>query len=567
MPTIEFSRLDCYAEAAQNEAIDLPVHKGEMNFIFEGCYTTHVDIKEQNRSAENGLLTAETLGVVSQTAHNQTLDRAWQLTAFNQFHDIFDGSGIPVTYADSAADAAEVQTAIRQALETAWDAITVGSEPSNAVVAANPLAWRRQDIVRIPYAGPRLASPTFTTVDGTITAGQYVGDEIVFAADVPACGYRVYALQEGDVLPAVPVKETDEGFAVDTPFYKAFILKDSGIIGSLYDKQQHRDYAAYGLDNPMTHVPSSRPDLALNVFSVQDERPHAMSAWLIDAVVREENLVSGAEVSVKSHGPVCTVITVRQTVRSSCIEQDIVFYQTLPRIDFFTTVDWREIGSRSAGVPNLKVGFTGDMGPCSAFYEVPFGVQERTANGQERPLLRFAAVQDAHGGLSVMNKSKHGCDILGSRLRLSLVRSPYDPDPLPDYGLHRMHFSLLPYSGRWDQAGIVQAAAELNQPLASRFGATARAGQEVSLLETSGDPNIVVSSVKAGDALSELCVRLYDSSGAGGQVELIFSERLAKAETVNLLGEVRDVISVEDGLRVSLVLQPFEIVTVRGTKE
>lgn len=565
LPTITFSRLDRYAQAAQEEDAALPVHRGEMNFIFEGCYTTHADIKEQNRSGENGLLSAEAFGVMTKTATDTSFDRPWQLTAFNQFHDIFDGSGIPVTYADSAADAAEVQTAIREALDTAWEAVTKRTEQSNAVVAVNPLPWRRTDVVRIPSGSHRLDNPTLTTADGTIAAGQYVGDDLVFMADIPACGFRMHTIQEGDVLPVPAVQETSQGFEVDTPFYKAVILRDSGIIGSLYDKQQGRDYVAYGLDNPMTHVPSSRPDLALNAFTVQDERPHAMSSWLIDAVVREENLVNGAAVSLKSHGPVCTVINVKHTVRNSSIEQDIIFYQAIPRIDFCTTVDWREVGSRSAGVPNLKVGFAGDMGPCRAFFEVPFGVQERSANGQERPMLRFAAVQDNRSGLSILNNSKHGCDILGSRMRLSLVRSPYDPDPLPDYGLHQIQFSLLPYAGTWDQAAIPQAAAAINQPFLSRSGFASVPQPEFSLLEVTGDPQVVVSSVRTGRTPKEILIRVYDSSGAGGRAAVSFPERVVRAEIVSPLGETLGQLDT-DGLGINLELEPYEIATVRVTQ-
>ncbi len=43
----------------------LPVVRGELNTVFEGCYTSHADIKRLNRDAENGLLTAETLATLA----------------------------------------------------------------------------------------------------------------------------------------------------------------------------------------------------------------------------------------------------------------------------------------------------------------------------------------------------------------------------------------------------------------------------------------------------------------------------------------------------------------------
>ena len=41
------------------EKKDFPVISGEQNPVFEGCYTTQVDMKRHNRQAEQLLFTAE----------------------------------------------------------------------------------------------------------------------------------------------------------------------------------------------------------------------------------------------------------------------------------------------------------------------------------------------------------------------------------------------------------------------------------------------------------------------------------------------------------------------------
>ena len=38
---------------------------GESDFVFEGCYTTHGDIKRENRAGENLLSTMDTLTAMS----------------------------------------------------------------------------------------------------------------------------------------------------------------------------------------------------------------------------------------------------------------------------------------------------------------------------------------------------------------------------------------------------------------------------------------------------------------------------------------------------------------------
>ena len=41
----------------------------------------------------------------------------------------------------------------------------------------------------------------------------------------------------------------------------------------------------------------------------------------------------------------------------------------LPRVDFETSIDWQEIGSPTAGVPNLKAAFTAQLEACDAWFE------------------------------------------------------------------------------------------------------------------------------------------------------------------------------------------------------
>lgn len=77
----------------------LPVVKGELNRVFDGCYTTQVRIKQGNRLCEAKLNEAESLA--AQTAMKglgkyprKLFEESWRNVLFNQFHDIVTGSGI-----------------------------------------------------------------------------------------------------------------------------------------------------------------------------------------------------------------------------------------------------------------------------------------------------------------------------------------------------------------------------------------------------------------------------------------------------------------------------------------
>ena len=55
-PAVVFSTAGDFFRKASKEMDGRPTHKGEMGFIFEGCYTTVADIKAGNRNSENSLV-------------------------------------------------------------------------------------------------------------------------------------------------------------------------------------------------------------------------------------------------------------------------------------------------------------------------------------------------------------------------------------------------------------------------------------------------------------------------------------------------------------------------------
>src|SRR5207237_3162126 len=78
---------------------------------------------------------------------------------------------------------------------------------------------------------------------------------------------------------------------------------------------------------------------------------------------------------------------------------------------------------------------------------------------------RWAHLGDGDYGVALLNDSKHGHDIHGSVMRLSLLRGPTHPDPMADQGMHAFIYALMPHPGDFRQAGVIQAAEDLNSPL------------------------------------------------------------------------------------------------------
>ncbi|HWB52810.1 MAG TPA: glycoside hydrolase family 38 C-terminal domain-containing protein [Tepidisphaeraceae bacterium] len=101
---LQFSGFHRYFGSVRQEVargLELPVHKGELNFVLRGCYSSVAKYKFLYRQAENLVQRAEvastivsaTKGEQDRTRHG-TIGAAWDAILFNSFHDILPGSSI-----------------------------------------------------------------------------------------------------------------------------------------------------------------------------------------------------------------------------------------------------------------------------------------------------------------------------------------------------------------------------------------------------------------------------------------------------------------------------------------
>ncbi|HEY0867829.1 MAG TPA: alpha-mannosidase, partial [Fimbriimonas sp.] len=76
----------------------IPVVADELNPIFEGCYTTHAEVKQLNRYAEYTTSSAEAVATVASmfgfAYPKEAFQRAWEDIAFHHHHDTLPGSFI-----------------------------------------------------------------------------------------------------------------------------------------------------------------------------------------------------------------------------------------------------------------------------------------------------------------------------------------------------------------------------------------------------------------------------------------------------------------------------------------
>ena len=561
LPASRCSTISAHGEEVLAAKAELPVHAGELNTIFEGCYTTHSDAKAHNRHAESLLTTAETVAALAALDERDVLSDAWRQVLFNQFHDIFCGSSIHEAYEKNHSDMVAAESSATSVIDKALSVLEGKIESDIAVT--NPLGWDRDDVVVVALDRTDSRPVTLLSDGGESTPGQWTDGGLAFVARVPALGTAGYVVRPApDANREIAIDAGPLYIAVETESFAARIHRPSGAIVSLVDKRVGRELVGFGTKRGSDYLDVARVDLALNVLQVLDERFHPMSAWHFDEVNTETSLIDGATTEVVETGPVRAVISSKRSFRQSHIEQRMVFYARMPRIDFETSIDWQERGGPEHGIPDLKVAFNARLPEIEAWYETPFGAARRPADGQEVPGLRWADVGGEDYGVALLNDVRYGHDALGGRLRLTLLRSAFDPDPVSDVGQHVMRYSLVPHSGDWREAGVTRLAASFNQPLIGRAAPKKKTGKSLTWRPRhAGSDGVLLSAMKLRHRGPGLVLRLQESFGKKGEAVIDGAPAGWHAHMATVTEELLDEIPVSGG-RFQLALGPWQVATV-----
>jgi alpha-mannosidase len=540
----------------EKEAGDrLPTWNGELYFeLHRGTYTTQSRNKRGNRKSEFLLHDAEFLATLAACldAHYQypatVLHKAWETVCLNQFHDIIPGSSVGPVYIESQQQYAEIRqmgTGVRDAALAA-----IAGQVGGDVLVVNPSSFARDDLAFWP--GHLAAGQRLQRADGRPVAAQPAADGTWLApgelAPFSVMPLAIAQAGEADSLPALTATPTlleNDALRVE--------LDAAGDITRIYDKTNRREVLA--------------PGALANQFQAFEDRPMNFDAWDVD-IFFDDRMWTGdpaTSVQVIEAGPLRATLEVRRQIMHSSIVQRISLSYNSPRLDFDTTIDWRERHIM------LKVAFPVDVFSPQATYEIQWGnVQRPTHRNTSWDWARFETcaqkwvdLSEGDYGVSLLNDCKYGHDIRDNVMRISLLRSPTMPDPDADQGEHRFVYSLLPHAGVWGTATIA-AAYGLNDPLivAEGVGSSQVPTPNSRSLISVDRPNIVIETIKQAEDGQGIIVRLYESQRQRGPVTLTTGFDLAGVWRTNLLEENQTALT--PGSRsVGLYVKPYEIVTLR----
>lgn len=558
IPGVKMSTAEGYFQRLYEHADKdkLGTWDGELYFeLHRGTYTSQAETKANNRKTEILLHNAELL---SQLAHldgapypKEELDEMWERTLLNQFHDILPGSSIRQVYEDTARDYEAIRRTgnalIAGAVEKLVQKIRVSR---NSVVLYNTAGYERSGYVHIPYGTEVGADTVFADESGLLPQKADREGILVYVSNLPSFGYKTLQLTESNASRAVNGEGvTVSGDTLVSPFYR-MTFNANGEIESLYDREHER---AVGCGQPM------------NVFAAFEDKPQRFDAWDIDIYYKEKPyapfVLTARE--VRSQGETAVIRSTWQ-FNKSVLTQDMIVYARDRRIDFVTTVDWKE------EQVFLKAYFPVDIHAGEASYEIQYGSIRRPTHTNtewdfarfEVPGHRWADLAEGNYGVAILNDCKYGYDIHGNVLGLSLIKSAVRPDETADRRVHHFTYSLYPHDM---SADVTKAAVSLNMPVLTQEVQAAAAAAEFarSSFVRTDCGHVLLDTVKRSEDGLACVVRLYEYQNCrDSHVELFFDRNVKRVTETNLCEE-EEVELASCGNSVTFDIGCFEIKTFK----
>lgn len=404
------------------------------------------------------------------------------------------------------------------------------------IVLFNPLAFDRTEIVEVnvwdngPAGRPQMKSRSYEVraPDGTRCAGQVTGGgnywghdyaTVAFPATVPAMGYAVYTIIEDgagapSASPGKEARQTGETHhcsyslperspeGLENSLIRAEIDPQTGAICRLVDKSSGLE-----LIDPKSPAPA---------LEYETERHHGMSSWLVQHRGSAPEYPRVRDIRRVAKGPYLAEIQVDLNIRESDFTVSYKLRAGDPRLFIGIKGTWFQRGTKEAGVPALSFALPLGLTDAAIRCEIPFGAIDRNLNRREEmPSQRWVQVsgriEGKSAGCLVLNDSKYGHSLEGNTLRVTLIRSSYEPDTLPEIGQHSISLAIQPFAGELPVADAIRAGQAFNHWIKS-MGADLHKGSlplASTFVRVSPDAAILCGMKKAEDS-HRLILRLFN---------------------------------------------------------
>lgn len=508
----------------------LPVHTDDLQHHASGCYSAVSSIKNDVRRTENALINAEKFSMmanalIGKKCNPKKFEKAWKNTLFCHFHDILGGCCIQDAYEDVFAMLGESRSFAKRTENNAlqsisWKIDTHDFTKGVPVILFNPNDFDVEEMIPV-----NKQVPVILDGNGNRMGIQYVRsqvfsckarDDTAFMAKIPALGYATYYMKSPQEV---------EPFEFESPLHidrrsmenenlRISFEEHTGYITSIFDKVHEKE-----LLNGFGAVPI-----------VIDEQAHDTWSHGMNYFDREMAKFGDATMKITESGPLRVTLKVVNRYNDSTLVQYFSLRKGAKTLDVKAQVDWHE------RYKMLKLAYDTIYDNGKAYYEIPFGVIERPANGEEEPCLSWVAIKRDNDGLAILNNNKYSFSIKDGTVNLTVVRSPLFADhgrgrdeecTFTDQGIHNFSYMILPME-KTEWSDVIREAKHLNNPVT-----VIMENNHNGILPTQysgytcSTENIILSAIKPAEDGEGIVLRAYETNGR--EVDVTFTGSMLPA--------------------------------------
>uniref|UniRef100_A0A673YPN0 alpha-mannosidase n=1 Tax=Salmo trutta TaxID=8032 RepID=A0A673YPN0_SALTR len=447
LPRVQMSSPDRLFSELEADSSLLCTWTGELFLeLHNGTYTTQAQIKLGNRQCETLLHDVEVASSLALCLDktfqypSQQLQILWRQLLLNQFHDVIPGTCIEMVVEDALRYYQDIRTTGTRLLRVSCEALVskgattqTGNTDSTdtSVAVLNTLPWERTEVLPLAGGAPEHQQPCLGRVTDYYSVNSH--------RSLAQCSYS----KHNTMVLFFHISTRKLFRARMKPFSLLCVCS--------------REAISHGCSG--------------NQFVVFDDVPLYWDAWdVMDYHLQTRKPVVEVvrPVQVSSPGGLRGSVTFTLRISDkSTITQEIILDAMCPYVRFNTQVEWLESHKF------LKVEFPVRVRSPNATYEIQFGhLQRPTHRNTSWDWARFEvwghkwADLSEHGfGVSLLNDSKYGYSVYQNTLTLSLLRAPKAPDANADMGSHQFTYAVMPHTGTFQEASVIQWAYNLNNPL------------------------------------------------------------------------------------------------------
>ena len=605
-PNMVFGSTLQFFQEAEAQATNIPVVNKELNYIFNGCYTTQSRIKQGNDVCQRMLRDVESLNAFTQITANKAYDAdayglAWRDVLFNQFHDILTGSGMIDTreyamglYQQTMASAGSRRMSALRALASKTntlpykrshdlandnaDGAGVGFGVEKFGVSQVSVTGGIQRPFHIfnhtPYTRDSVAEVTLwdwpgdinrieiTDPEGNTVPHQLLqregenlfysdalGNDVVYnkglkngkkmywahyyiklavKVRVPAMGYTTCFL---DQRPVEDFRlELDHSDRFD-PVPPDYVLANEKV-SARFDSSN-----ALLLSFKDNATGKELLKEAAGFRYIVEDPILGMTSWIVGRAMSSQNVHEGNDVRIIEYvpGPQRQWLSFEVAFgQHSKLKATVTLEAGSPVLKYDVYCRFLETGSEGEGVKQLH--FNAPLNYCAEQYrcDVPMGDVWRKPLDADVPSQTFAVAAGDGASLMMLSDCKHGFLCKPESLGLTLIRSAFLPDPLPELHEHWLSLALAPVDANHPSQAF-ELSEMYTHPLTTLSGQF-HAGDEAltkEFLRIHG--NAALSSVKMAENGQGMILRVFHLCEEEEDISIDLFQQPKSAARVDML--------------------------------